>query len=540
MYVKIIKSADGLEGVRFEAPARVIKAYEEITNSGEENETKVRKIDMLASGVKIDTYGDRMSMNALKDMATGMIEKDFLPDHWADWSDVLGTIVGGKVVKDEYFATAQLDPVTEAGRDKADALFSLVKSGKKVGVSIAGRIKRVFFEEGDHEDMIRVIDSIEPDHIAATRRPAYGDASTTGVAKTALDMGEGMLPYLLKSLNDNGIDSHALKMLDEDETPSAMIEKIDSSDSETETTDLPVDLPEEVLPQKDDANLVEAEHTPSEMFDVSHSQADETLEGEEEMEFEEPEANVIEIAEDTEVEVEGEPELEVADQGVERETPDPITVAQVFAQYITYRTEHEVNENQAAQDIALILSGDSPACLEEEEFEMDASELAEVLKQQSEAQSVAQAEALKSAMTPVADSLKVVSDGMAAILAATSKANEKAQETADAAQETIDKVADAPDRIGVSTASDAVREGIEEEIEEVDAVQSILREAMTREFQEHSKAKPGQALREFLAAFEDSTGYNHILDVMREQGVESPQVASAHGQVQWARNISQG
>ena len=188
-----------LDGVKFQAPAACMKAWTEKAEDG----TEIRKIRMIASGTKTDAYRDRMSENAITDMVGGVDGKDFLPSHYSEWDEVLGPLMNGKRDADnQFWCDAELRPMTDTAKEKADALYSIVSSGKSIGVSIAGWIKRVMWEEDENDRMIRVIDSIELDHIAATRTPAYRDAHISGIAKS---MQNDMLPYLIRSLDEAGV-----------------------------------------------------------------------------------------------------------------------------------------------------------------------------------------------------------------------------------------------------------------------------------------------------------------------------------------------
>lgn len=158
----------------------LLRAWTEKTAEG----TDVRKLEMIASSTRVDTYRDRMSGNALAEMAAQATGKDFLPSHRAEWDEALGTVTDGKVTDTIFSATAVLDPSGKTAQERADTLYALVAKGKTIGVSIAGFVKRVMFEEDAQGREVRVIDSLQLDHIAATRSPANPDAFIVGLSKS--------------------------------------------------------------------------------------------------------------------------------------------------------------------------------------------------------------------------------------------------------------------------------------------------------------------------------------------------------------------
>ena len=166
--------------IPFTTTVPLMRAWTEKAADG----TDVRKVEMIASSTRVDAYRDRMSGNALAEMAAQATGKDFLPEHRAEWHDLLGTVVDGKATDTLFTATAVLDPSSVRAEEKADSLFKLVTKGKRIGVSIAGFIRRVMFEEDETGREVRVIDSIRLDHIAVTRSPANEDAFIIGISKS--------------------------------------------------------------------------------------------------------------------------------------------------------------------------------------------------------------------------------------------------------------------------------------------------------------------------------------------------------------------
>lgn len=176
-------------------------------------EPRGRACDMLsgpvlhgvASSTGVDSYGTEMSRAALDMMAAQCRagEVPYLPTHpqmfggGGEWDDVIGYMAAATVVRGDVRAAA--DPAEASFRmdvavqlDESDSravkLAERVKKGLPVGQSIGGwftELRFIYAEEdagGEWADPERVIvEGVELDHVAATRRPSNTDSWITSV-----------------------------------------------------------------------------------------------------------------------------------------------------------------------------------------------------------------------------------------------------------------------------------------------------------------------------------------------------------------------
>jgi len=165
----------------FDAPAfEVIKSYRD--DNGQ------MFIEGLASTVSIDQTGERMSPEAIAKMAVGLIGKPLREEHQKGYLDKLGEIVKADVVQDDngnpaLWIKARLYDWSSKARDT----FQALKSGIKLGLSVAGKIKPggLIKELVDHAGkFIPTYRDIEPTEVSVTDHPANLDTFCYAVAKS--------------------------------------------------------------------------------------------------------------------------------------------------------------------------------------------------------------------------------------------------------------------------------------------------------------------------------------------------------------------
>lgn len=157
----------------------------------------------IASSTGVDTYGTEMSKRALDGMAAQFSggEVCYLPAHpsWSgnggEWDSVIGYVTKGEVVS----------AAVENAADSADPAFALrvevslfedcemagklvkrIDQKRKIGQSIGGwftELRYIYAKDaGEWDPPERVIiEGVELDHLAATRRPSNGDSWIDGM-----------------------------------------------------------------------------------------------------------------------------------------------------------------------------------------------------------------------------------------------------------------------------------------------------------------------------------------------------------------------
>lgn len=184
----VVKSEPGLfilgreavieKDIPFKFMASVVKAEEDTEN---------KKFYVI--GVASDTATDRedeiVSEKAQKEMSEQIAQGDIrlMASHRAEWNDDLGRVIEAKVSDDGLMIKSEIDQ-TDA---LAMKLWQSLKSGKQLGMSIGGIIKKAFHKyDATLKKYIRVLDSLTLDHIAVTARPVNPRTWLSAMAK-ALD-----------------------------------------------------------------------------------------------------------------------------------------------------------------------------------------------------------------------------------------------------------------------------------------------------------------------------------------------------------------
>lgn len=157
----------------------------------------------IASSTGVDTYGTEMSKKALDGMAMQFSSGEvcYLPQHpsWSggngEWDSVIGYVTKGEVVSGAVENAADgtepgfvlrvevtLDPTCE----KTEMLTKRIAAKRKIGQSIGGwftELRYIYAKDaGEWDPPERVIiEGVELDHLAATRRPSNGDSWIDGM-----------------------------------------------------------------------------------------------------------------------------------------------------------------------------------------------------------------------------------------------------------------------------------------------------------------------------------------------------------------------
>lgn len=173
--------------------------------TGPHAEGGVAYLEGIASSTSVDSYGTEMSRECLEDMAqqmrgTGVYDRtggvSYVPTHRDnEWDQEIGQTVDGTVERATVLDPAVAAEVQYALRaivaldlahPRARALQARLAKGKPVGQSIGGWFLEVRFITSADGDVERIIvEKVDLDHLAATRRPSNPDSWVAGL-RTAL------------------------------------------------------------------------------------------------------------------------------------------------------------------------------------------------------------------------------------------------------------------------------------------------------------------------------------------------------------------
>jgi hypothetical protein len=132
-----------------------------------------RIIEGVASSLSKDSHGTEMSIGALAGMARQMKKGvPYLPSHdRREWDDVMGKTFDAEVREGLLRASVQLYDI-----DMSEKLIDRVGRGQTIGWSIGGWFTDLTFVTNDDDEVERVIvEGVELDHLATTRRPSNPD-----------------------------------------------------------------------------------------------------------------------------------------------------------------------------------------------------------------------------------------------------------------------------------------------------------------------------------------------------------------------------
>ncbi len=170
--------------------------------------TKGPRIEGVASSTGRDSYGTEMSRDALDGMAAQFRSGSvvYLPQHpsWSgqggEWDDVMGYVYDGNVERgevadntntEEYSYILRVGVQLDEKHPKTAALVEKVADGQLIGQSIGGWFTKLTFvwPEGTDDDdkwwsvepERIIVEEVDLDHLAATRRPANVESWIDGV-----------------------------------------------------------------------------------------------------------------------------------------------------------------------------------------------------------------------------------------------------------------------------------------------------------------------------------------------------------------------
>ena len=152
-------------------------------------------VEGLASSTSVDSYGTEMSLDALRSMADQMKKGvPLLPRHnngafgaAVEWDEVIGMTTTAEIEKAEVVDPAdageegyvlRVGSKLTNGDKKASELMRRLDRGQPIGQSIGGWFVEVRVLMDDEDNVERVIvEQVELDHLALTRRPANPDSN---------------------------------------------------------------------------------------------------------------------------------------------------------------------------------------------------------------------------------------------------------------------------------------------------------------------------------------------------------------------------
>lgn len=163
----------------------------DVTKAWTDPTTGRRIIRGVASGIAEDRAGERVSRAAIAKMAATPLGGDgvaLTSGHDQDWLTEFGRVdkLQHDREHDELVYEASLPP---AGEDPiADKAWrELTVNGRKLGVSIGGKLKKAYHELVDGPGGVRkrkVLDEVLLRHLALTQKPCYTGTFAEAVAKT--------------------------------------------------------------------------------------------------------------------------------------------------------------------------------------------------------------------------------------------------------------------------------------------------------------------------------------------------------------------
>jgi len=148
-------------------------------------ESGERFVRGVASGVKVDRDGERVSKRAIQKMAQQASQGGvkLTSSHQQDWATEIGDVVKAQhdPDTDELVVDCKLPP--EGEDPLADKAWSQLSRGRELGFSIGGKLRKAFYEVADVGKR-KVLDDILLRHVALTDKPAYAESFAHAVAKT--------------------------------------------------------------------------------------------------------------------------------------------------------------------------------------------------------------------------------------------------------------------------------------------------------------------------------------------------------------------
>ena len=219
------------------------------------NETKVEESESyrvgdnevlvlgVASSTSVDWHGTEMSLQALQRMVTQFKRGvSHVPSHVDDeWDQMIGRTIDAEIEqrsvinpapgleeKGEPQYIARVHSVVYTDTEKGKMLVSRINRGDTIGWSIGGWFTdmRVIYDEDDEKIERVIIEDVELDHLAVTRKPSNPDSWLEGVRSKASD---AIVAFRSKRLKDDEEDEE-----DPEETGEDAKDEVDESAGEEE------------------------------------------------------------------------------------------------------------------------------------------------------------------------------------------------------------------------------------------------------------------------------------------------------------------
>ncbi len=128
----------------------------------------------VASSTSLDRQQERMTPRAIEKMAS-QTNLDLLPSHKAGPLEELGRVEEAWVDNESFRVAGRLD----RANPQSQRLFDRVRSGRRYGLSVGGRVTKAFWQYDDEAgQQVRYIDDVELDHVAVCRPEAAANPDT--------------------------------------------------------------------------------------------------------------------------------------------------------------------------------------------------------------------------------------------------------------------------------------------------------------------------------------------------------------------------
>ena len=238
--VQLSVGTSGALSVRNEKTEKSVEIDE---NRAKENEEIVVGI---ASSTSVDWHGTEMSLLALQDMVRQFKRGvSHVPSHNDDeWDQMIGRTVDGEIEQrtvvnphpglrelneDEY--VLRVTSAVYTNTDKGKMLVERLSRGDTIGWSIGGWFTdmRVIYDEADEEIERIIIDAVDLDHLAVTRKPSNPDSFLEGVGMVRSKANE-----IVRAQNEAHRLKPDMKLYDEEEEVEDAQDEIDESSGEEE------------------------------------------------------------------------------------------------------------------------------------------------------------------------------------------------------------------------------------------------------------------------------------------------------------------
>jgi hypothetical protein len=211
----------------------------------------------IASSTSVDWHGTEMSLLALQDMVRQFQRGvSHVPSHNEDeWDQMIGRTMNAEIEQrtvvnphpglkalDENEYVLRVTSAVYTNTDKGKMLVERLSRGDTIGWSIGGWFTdmRVIYDEDDEEIERIIIDAVDLDHLAVTRKPSNPDSFLEGVGMVRSKTNE-----IIRAQNE----AHRLKPDEEDDGDAAE----DAKDEEDESAGEDEAIAEDEIGEEDES-----------------------------------------------------------------------------------------------------------------------------------------------------------------------------------------------------------------------------------------------------------------------------------------------